>query len=664
MAGGTQGTAGEDNALTRLFHQVEGQVTDISAAESAARVEGAAARIPAELLYVSSAVARKRAVECGEWARALPLARLVLAYADGAAEATDDSEYVQARIVAALDIVEIAHLGLGERGDVRLWELGTRAGEEALTQAQALGRTDLVAVALHRLGTLCTDPWIAGRSAGGYAIGQREWLDRARLLDDPDLLLGYFSVSYRDGSDADMPRLPKPVEALRRGEDYLRRALPLVSDARRPYTRKALAQALLWLGLLGERTDRDEVAALCRDALSGLPREHVEARLRASEMLAYVDGAGLPSGEEPDPAELVRDLEGLVRDRGERGAWEALEAAAGVLQHRDPAEALRVLLQCRGLPEPWRNESARCRHFEFELSLLARTESSTVGRWRRWFRTIGDGPRSRAVRHLAACLERMRADQDTEGLRLLGIAMVEDPTLAAEHAAAFSYLAAGLVRGQGVNAVREQRWQEALEHYLVAAADFLDQGLLQKAVTTLELVHDVVQHTPDLNLNELSAWLSLNALRLETVTQGRATRVIQDLGRDTVARAVSSASGTSYALVHALFQGAKGRRFAAWLTLAPPVLVLDERARHQLDLVADLEADLPAGSSPLRPPSPEALLREDDLLVGYIDVPRASTVAYRRGQGDQRPAVFRGVRHVAARRGGTVRRGGSRAATA
>jgi hypothetical protein len=224
------------------------------------------------------------------------------------------------------------------------------------------------------------DAYTGGRptSRDNYEHHLTLWRERAHQQDDPHLrsLLSHRLELEESGAVVSHPpsaSMPEPLDALSIAEDYLRRAVPLVSDERRGRALKALVQTLFFKRFLGGEVSDAEVDAIGEEAMAALPADELQARLALAAMTKKRRDAV--------DDDLIGRLEaefGTLQDDEER-AWDAAGQAASLRGGTDPARALDALALRRRLTAPWDDSSRRAEHYRLELGFLVQRDAPGLG---------------------------------------------------------------------------------------------------------------------------------------------------------------------------------------------------------------------------------------------------------------------------------------------
>jgi hypothetical protein len=603
---------------------------ELEAAKDAAREHGTRGEVTPQQLAGLGQASLNVASE-GEWRRALPIANVTYEAATAARTAyPDDPGYAEAWLSVGADLIEIMHRALFEQGDIRLY---LRAGEIAVSGiavADELGLSPLQGLLALRFGSLVLDVYTANRTPSNYQGEFNAWVNRALQSGDPELrsLLSHplAADGERDPEQAP-PAWPEPLEGIGIAERYLRTALPLVVPERRGRTLKAIVQALEWRRFLGGDTSDEELRATAEQALEELDPDDAQAQLAVMSTLERI-------GVAPANDELVRRLEhdwaGFLAENDEHQAWDAVGQAASILQESDPRRALALIKRRRELPGPWADERLREGHFQVELLFFARAygpagfnpwQSDLDEAAEQALAAAGDAGSPAEARAAGAALVAVMLASTAKDREALGLTLVEplhalDPTLWGEHEDATAWLAAALLRGEGVNQIRAGEVDTAGSYYCRAAELFRDIEMPSVTVQCIEYVDDVVTSGAT-GLNELTAWLAAESLGFELAAPSAAPAAIQPLGSHLLAAQASA--GTSPEAVQYLLQVIKGRRFAAMLAEGTDGFELDDRAEHLLSRVAEEEAALPADADILRPAPFGAAMNEDDIVTAWVD---------------------------------------------
>lgn len=620
----------EFGPLMDVMRSVIQESINLDAAVAIARAHGARGEVTPQQLVAFSEVALNR-VNDGDWRQALVVGEVAYAAAGAAHDARpDDAGFAEAWLAVGADVIEVLHAALFDAGDIRKYLRAREIADETIPVAHERNRPRIEGLLSLRFGTLVLDAYTASFTPTNYDDQFTMWVARAIRGGDPDLK---FAMSVPAGPDGEPDQgqaaatWPSPVDALQTAERYLRDALPLIIPERRGRALKALVQALEWQGLLGGESDPDEIRRVGEQALQELDADDAQARLAVTGMLQR---AGVTLTDEESVRLIEYDWPAFRAQTNERAAWDAVAQAAGVIGERDPRRALAIYMRQRELPGMWAHESERGHHFVFALGLFSKAyapegfdpfEGDLVAA-ARTAAALADDPASPAeARTAAAALIRVMLaatnhDREQIGLSVVDTLFALDQSLWADHVEAAVFLAANLVRGEGVNQMRAQDYRNAGEYYRQAADIYRQVGMADLVSECIGYLDDVVK-TGSADLDDLTAWLASYSLEMELAAPASAPAAIQDLGAHVLAAQVSA--GTSPLVIQLLLEVVKGRRFAAMLNAGTAGFKLEDSTRSLLDLEAAAEADLPDGSDVLRPMPFDAALGDDDLVTAWVD---------------------------------------------
>jgi hypothetical protein len=631
---------GADELLS-LWTRVEaGELTPVQARDEAVGIGARVGEGFCEYLFAGTQLTEALAQD-GEWRRGLTLGTLVRASASGITPRTPVAD--ECLFFATAAYIEAAKAVLQDHPDPGLYTAARAVGETDAGRAAANGQPKLQGLLLFRLGAMLLDPYTVGREAGAnYEHQHSLWEERARQQDDPalrSLLSAHLSL---DESGALVRRppsesMPVPLDALTMAEDYLRRAVPLVSDERRGRTLKALVQALVFKRFLGGTVDIAEVRSVASDALDALAADEIQPRLAVRALLRVL---GISLDEGKPVSEFPDEL-----DTSQIFAWDAIGQAAALELGRDPAKGLEILARRKQLTGPWDNPRLREAHYKMELSFLLKRDAPdwvTANAVRdrsisrvsaRALKEATAPPRGSTARsRAAACLAviAMAAEFDEEHI---AIAQQErhrlstiDPTFVQEHQQTIVWAIANLHEGEAVNHVRTGNHRHALHEYTVAAGLFLASGLPTRALHCCRGVEDMLKRGGITDLSELTERLKDWAGLLELLMPEAAREIL----RPVYGRAIWVAlERKDPDVVLTLLQLAKGFVSSAWMIQGTSGFTLSEDEKEQLAKARELERELPDTESPLRPADGYGPFTEDLMLValaGMAEETPATTV--------------------------------------
>lgn len=609
--------------LVDLVSEVRAGLISVEAALERAREHGAAGKVTPEQL-TGMAAAALEAARGNAHLQALPIAEIGCEAARSAHKAhPDDREFAEAWSFCGANLVEVLHyVLLLEGGNVRLYLRAKEVGEEAMADAAAMGLARLESLLALRMGTLVLDCYTANRSPSNYRGQFDAWVAQAKYAEDPAMA---WLVSGQ-GGEYDPPEWPEPLDALAEAERLLRLALPQGGPKTRGEALKALSQTLEWKGALGGESDEEELRAVSEQALEELGADD-ERRLSVINTLKRV--GALPE----EDTEILRRMEEewpqFLADASPYVAWDAVTQALQLLED-EPERALRLLRRQREIPDAWEEANLRSRHFEQELRLFAHAYAPALAA-SAWDDVDGalaasremaakvDSPgraREAAAALIASMLGAANRDREADALPQMEVLQQLDASLWQELEPALRYLVANLFRGEGVNRMRAGDFDAAGAWYLRSVDAFVATGMGTPLVQGIEYLDDVVLAGTS-QLDELTAWLAANSLRLELLAPAGAPAALNRLAGHVLAAQLSG--GTSSLVIQLLFQVAKGRRFAAMLTEGTRDFSLDPETLQMLEREAEAEAALPPGSDVLRPAPFDASLDDDHLITAWVN---------------------------------------------
>ena len=269
-----------------------------------------------------------RGLSEGNWRNVVPLQRIVMLALDarpGAAEADDAGREV------LLDVVFSMTTALFEIGEPWCYGMGLKVGTRLADWARANGDDETLGESLHRLGTLHSDPWKRWQKD---ELGVMLW--QARAIDEH--VLG--------GRSGDSEQLPTADAALTAAAEYLREAAPLRTGEERAWSLAALAGTLRALKELGRPVDREEIAAVAREAFENLPDE---ARVVRLDQAVTLRSLGQDIGGEVIEAVFAKSLDHWVLELGPMGLVELARVTSDLLAEEKPERALGLLRGMRPL---------------------------------------------------------------------------------------------------------------------------------------------------------------------------------------------------------------------------------------------------------------------------------------------------------------------------
>ena len=213
-----------------------------------------------------------------DWWDILQLGLLLLA-ASGSANLAREGQYVRERI--AIDFIDISCGSLIRVPDGRVYRKALNVGTSWLGAESVAGNDYFLGAMLHRLGRLHLDPYTLDRRLEDYEQQHAMWLARLEAEYGDELI----------GVPEEDLRVPEPVDALHRADDYLKEAVKLNEGDSKGKSLRARVQALEFLKALGEPVSEQVFIDLADQALQFLDEGSVQQRLA---MQATLVRHGLP----------------------------------------------------------------------------------------------------------------------------------------------------------------------------------------------------------------------------------------------------------------------------------------------------------------------------------------------------------------------------------
>lgn len=208
-----------------------------------------------------------------DWWDILQLGRLLLA-ASGSAALSREGQYVRERI--AIDFIDISCDSLIQVPDGRVYRKALEVGTSWLGAESVAGNDYFLGAMLHRLGRLHLDPYTSDRRLQGYEHQHAMWLARLEAEYGDELI----------GVPEEELRVPEPVDALHRADNYLKEAVKLNEGNSKGKSLRARVQALEFLEALGEPVSGQELIDLASQALQFLDEGSIQQRLAMQATLA------------------------------------------------------------------------------------------------------------------------------------------------------------------------------------------------------------------------------------------------------------------------------------------------------------------------------------------------------------------------------------------
>ncbi len=514
-----------------------------------------------------------------------------------------------------LDRILTAHRTLLDIGDPGALRDGIAAGTRLVQWARAHADSHVLGEALHRLGSLHSDPWIAHRTAN-------------RQMED-----AWWRMRGRDShgltwAEEVAAELPDERSALETAVSYLRDAAKIRTGGERAETLMALALTLRAQEQGGGDVDGDEILASAREALGHLDIERYPQQGLGLMLLlrSYGDHVDL----EPLDQVLQKSLDHWVERIGAERTAELVNQAVDLLKDHNPDRALSLSRSARGLVATLSQEHHRVRQIHQELDLLERVFApadngpmfSTVvetveAAQRRWQAERWD-PQTISAFLLAQAARAAHSGEESLGLHLLEEVERIGRVFAAENREALLGLRTFLLLNHGTTTVQAGHWADAVPPYAKAMRRFLDLGMRDHAFDCLHRIADIARNGGSQAAENAIGAIAMVALELETAYGEPAAVRLQAAYRNVFSALVESES-PSVNLMGLTMQLAKGLGFAAALYAAGSVgRLYDEEGARLLDQIKTLEDKLPPESWALG-------RREHDpfLLTTYASGPQA-----------------------------------------
>jgi hypothetical protein len=552
------------------------------------------------LMVSALSIAARDLALSGEWRAAIAHQRIVQA-----AVSADAS--VDIRVAGIRGFLHVVQFTLITVPDRRLLEEATELAEPLIAELLDDSQDQAAADVLFDLGVSWSDPYTVDRLTDSYEQADRQWEARGS------------EAHTRDGiaeDEADW-RMPPRRDALRRAEQYLRRALKLKDEGPR---RKALVQVLVWRNQTGDGVDKAEVVSAAQSALAAIDADTApEPRL---SILAALQVYDVPIDRSEVDAILSPSLDELVRRHGPVTTIDLHFQSTTILRDVDPMGALAVLARVRPLVQRSPNQERRRVMLDLTHRALNRayghhiTDTKPTGgvRQRREELVSEASAHEWDVAELAVALLMLAIfsgnwDEEDDGLAVMADAARIAPLLADEYTSLFTLTRARLHLGAAVNAVNAREFDKALERYAEAITHYDALGLDDEVEDCLRRILDLAD---DADSNEsvvrVIATLMMLALPLEQRLGERGSvalaEICRSLFRALLLRPVNPE------LLALLLELAKGHRLGAALAggLAAPAEDAEATA-----LLAEIEGL--ATSAP--PPPPDLLVSEAQLVSVY-----------------------------------------------
>jgi hypothetical protein len=601
-----------NSPIVRLFNQL-----------GTARASEAQVRIRASSELVASTMSKPYVRFLGDAAYKLsvvgspgvPLVRLVLA-ATGAQLIKDEDLRVQ----AATEFLYVAKGALSRGPDGTLFAEASRVGEDALAVARISDCHENLSAVLFELGTMYLDPYTAGIDfLLNPVTGQVSEFDK--------------KIERWLRSEGKPPpggaRMPPAAEALNRAVDLLGECCSVAEGRRRGFAQKALAEALLFRGGIGDPLDVAEVGRLVARALDDLDPERDH-----HDVVMLLKSQASLSGQSPviiGPA-FFGSIGELEHRRGANLAAQLVLADVERLRSSEPDAALLLLREAGPLLRKGR-ERDRTAGLIAEMQALVTVfdvEPRTLGSQSallsaRVSRMLQRAERERwtSIRQgaalIALAMVSTQNNKESEGLQLLDQALSIAPTLAMDHSDCLNYLRATLLIGVGVNSANNASWRAANDNYSAALDEAMQLGLDEMTYDLLVRIAHGVHVGGVVASLSLERQLFLRASRIEAHLGARATDLLQEAYRQAIAGFIDNHVPVNSLI--ALLQLAKGHRFASVVSSGDRYRPFqDWDSRWMLGAIGRAQSQLVTKDmSPHR--SAEDMMAEDVLVATYSDVP-------------------------------------------
>lgn len=512
-----------------------------------------------------------------------------------------------------LDIVSLA---LWHVPDPSLFKDAVTRGERAATWLEQQGNSRAQATILNGLGTIHLDPYAARRDPRSLANELHDWRRRA------------FTGETWDGArygDLEKEGYPAPLAALETAAAYYKRAAALRQGRQRARSLKALAQTLGAVALFGAEVDRTRVAEVAREAISLLDPA-VDGPL-VVELGQYLEQAG-DKAAAPVPAEwLARSLDASVAAYGLDSTRLTVQMVLSTLLDQDPQRALRLAADA----QPLFGVDARQRDYtKFHFQALQAFAVAYGFRASDYLADKSRAPReiveqlketagreqwdpARLAAGLAAVAEYTTAvDEELFGLELLKTMQTMAPLATAPLSASWVAVRTQFLLNEGVNAVKREDWDRAIQFYAVALAEASSEGSAPVMTELLWRLADVARRGGVRGAEALAQVLRDRTDAIELAGGEAARDTLQTIYRVAI-EAILANQGDAGAL-WTLVQLARGRQFAAMIAagsaLRAGATELDQAA---LERIASVRAELSAASHE----GPSELIQDGALLSPY-----------------------------------------------
>lgn len=603
--------------IERLFlRQYSGEITATRAQELAATPEISGQLSPTYIQAVSDWV---EDLGHRDPQNATAFYVLVMSSVEGAADSPDKAEMYDTCCAAFL---EIATRSVADIPDGRVFRRAVKGGEYLRSRAEVSGNRKQLGLALHRLGVLHLDPYVAGRSSSNYGIQMRIWHDRLAAKLGNDLAI----IPESEW------RIPDPTSALAASIDYLVRAAAVREGFERALTLKALAEAREWTNVISQKDAKTLTP----------PLQSVEIVDCYLEALRYFDVRNAPrecasvlaglarNGQQvaaSQIAELLRvPIETYVARIGAKGTLDLVGQTISILRRSDPERALVLLQATRTLRRDNGSESERIQGWNDELNMIRRARvselgsdvpseplDSLVGSLVKRAQKEGWTAEKTGAAFLSLAVFGSNRDEETKALNLLEVATRIAPKLVEGLSEPVQHLNATLLSGEAVNALNAGQFALATEKYLLALRLFVKLGIHGTATNCLLRIMDVVTRgEPDVVI-PLAAGLGEPALELESAVGDPAAQVLQRLYKLTMAKIAGTSAKTIVPVF--LLDIAKGLRFASILSSFQGYdWERDAEGVALLNRIAEVEAS----ADSTKQSQPDRGLREATFLAAYV----------------------------------------------
>jgi hypothetical protein len=564
-------------------------------------------------LYVE-VVARRAFAKLLEdsWQDSVTSFKILLTALDVLPEGPSTKEMVRPAVLAWINCVAGA---CNVVPDGRLFSDALARGEAFAAAEEAAGNVQQASDARHRLGILHLDPYISGRSSQNYQNQYQLWLQR---------LADVYGKSVAADPSTTMP---PPIEALTTAIGFFEEALPYRVGEQRGLTLKALAEAKLWLELLGGPSDRAKIKDCAYEALNLLPNSKYPRHstlLRRFIEFAETDVATIKESTYNRKLSSL-DVEQTINSEGRPLGIEQCLIYAEAVRSKNAELSIDVILRLWSFLDGAKREGARRQAVEIlvrAFNVLYHSSSrlaenhGDLGQTRQTLTADADRGKwtsiqfSMALADLAFALSSV--DREREGLQSMAEAL--EIAEAANHpiAAPLRVMRAILILNAGATAFHAKRFDEAVEKYVWSVTAFAAEEQIEAAVEALLRAEDIVFCEPGRSPTMLAVGLAGNATTLATSGNPRLDERLYGLWRRVIARTVAI-QPINVELWTLEMQAAKGATFAAMLNRTERY---DWRADPEAQTILARIDEL--GAAPERARTAEEAEEIDDPAIGEL----------------------------------------------